>query len=180
MPPKLNPLDDQPYNNHHSQTYIAATAKSGYRYLVAMETIICVGIFKGVKTRLMGTNYYVKNVPTIAQREEVKKLIDLAEYKEAAEMLNNFAEYIHIGKSSGGWKFIFNLNGRRLYSDTKSLYEWIRDKEITDEYDTVISLSDFIALVDSKKHFKSHRSSQSGSGLFFTDGINEFLDCEFC
>ena len=127
----------------------------------------------------MSTNYYVKNVPTLAQREQVKKLIDLAQYKEAAEMLNDFAEDIHIGKSSGGWRFLFNLNGCRFYSDTKSFYEWIQDKEITDEYEDVISLSDFIALVDSKKNFKSHRSSQQSSGLFFTDGINEFLDCEF-
>ena len=43
---------------------------------------------------------------------------------------------IHIGKDSAGWKFNFNYNGGKFYSNFNELLDWLKDKIIVDEYCT--------------------------------------------
>ena len=77
----------------------------------------------------MGTNVYMRRIPTAAQKEELKGLLK-KQYEEAIESIdrdeglhparedwrladeiekarNRIYEEVHIGKSSYGWRFLF-------------------------------------------------------------------------
>lgn len=111
----------------------------------------------------MGTNYYaVRNHPTVKSP-------------------------IHIGKSSGGWKFLF-ASQRDTWNDPPiewNTYNQVRDwlKKYTvdsteyvilDEYDDVISYDDFIAMVERKQKEDSNEDdfkySRNVDGYRFEDG----------
>lgn len=76
----------------------------------------------------MGTNYYARILPTLEEKENLKKLIDSDDFyaieKEVQRLYGESTEYdkgaeIHLGKRSGGWKFLFNPNYERYYKLTK-------------------------------------------------------------
>ena len=76
----------------------------------------------------MGTNYYARILPTLEEKENLKKLIDSDNFytieKEVQRLYGESTEYdkgaeIHLGKRSGGWKFLFNPNYERYYKLTK-------------------------------------------------------------
>jgi hypothetical protein len=58
---------------------------------------------------------------------------------------------VHLGKSSGGWRFTFNLNGREHYYDVPSMKQWLKGKRIFDEYEEEVSHDDFWNLVEAKQ-----------------------------
>lgn len=111
----------------------------------------------------MGTNYYaVRNRPTVDRP-------------------------IHIGKSSAGWMFDFQTQNDP-YNDPPVVWNtfnqvrlWLRthtgpDKEyvIMDEYDRIISLDDFLDLVESKQkedadNPRNFKHSRNVDGYRFTD-----------
>lgn len=76
----------------------------------------------------MGTNYYARIIPSKERKEHLKQLIDENKFNEIQEEVNlmygsdtqysNGAE-IHLGKRSGGWKFLFNPNFEKYYPLTK-------------------------------------------------------------
>lgn len=91
----------------------------------------------------MGTNYYLaKNKPTCANA-------------------------LHIGKSSGGWRFLFSYHDKydidwKMIGEThlNSFEKWKEYLEksvesgeysIVNEYDEIVSVDDFIKLVQSKQ-----------------------------
>ena len=113
----------------------------------------------------MGTNYYlVKNGPTTR-------------------------EPIHIGKSSIGWRFMFQAQNE-TWNDPPIVwnsYPMVRDtlKELTvdstdyvimDEYDEIVSYDDFIGLVD-RKQAEDNKDNFAYSRN--VDGYR-FTDEEFC
>lgn len=77
----------------------------------------------------MGTNFYARIIPSKERKEKLKKLIDENYFddiqSEVADMYGSSDEWdenhgeIHLGKRSGGWKFLFNPNYERYYSLTK-------------------------------------------------------------
>lgn len=76
----------------------------------------------------MGTNYYARILPTLEEKENLKKLIDSDDFyaieKEVQRLYGESTEYdkgaeIHLGKRSSGWKFLFNPNYERYYKLTK-------------------------------------------------------------
>lgn len=76
----------------------------------------------------MGTNYYARILPTLEEKENLKKLIDSDDFctieKEVQRLYGESTEYdkgaeVHLGKRSGGWKFLFNPNYERYYKLTK-------------------------------------------------------------
>lgn len=80
----------------------------------------------------MGTNYYVKlNVCPTCKREE----------KE-----------IHLGKCSGGWKFLFARNDE-YYKDVPSLKKWLKDKQIWNEYGDTVTNDLFWQMVKEQQKF---------------------------
>ena len=106
----------------------------------------------------MGTNYYLC---PIIKEEELKKLFNsLKECKTLYELKNSIHEItdykkdrIHIGKSSYGWQFLFNLN-IESYVPTISrnnIDKWLATGIIFDEYDNKVDRKDFWKIVDSKK-----------------------------
>lgn len=89
----------------------------------------------------MGTNYYaVRNRPTTQ-------------------------EPIHIGKSSWGWKFLFQAHNETwedppvVWNTYEQVYEWLfkytvesDEFVIIDEYDQIVSFADFIKMVKDKQN----------------------------
>ena len=76
----------------------------------------------------MGTNYYARIIPSKERKEHLKKLIDENKFdeiqKEVNQMYSSTTDYndgaeIHLGKRSGGWKFLFNPNFEKYYPLTK-------------------------------------------------------------
>lgn len=76
----------------------------------------------------MGTNYYARILPTLEEKENLKKLIDSDDFyaieKEVQRLYGESTEYdkgaeVHLGKRSCGWKFLFNPNYERYYKLTK-------------------------------------------------------------
>ena len=74
----------------------------------------------------MGTNYYARIIPTKERKEKLKELIDSDDFRAIKEEIENlYGNYtdressyedpnvrgiIHLGKRSGGWKFLWNPN----------------------------------------------------------------------
>lgn len=59
---------------------------------------------------------------------------------------------IIIGHSSYGWKFSFEQNKEFNLNSHKEWVEFLKDKQISDEYERHHALSDFLAMVDSKQN----------------------------
>ena len=117
------------------------------------------------KGKPMGTNYYaVRNRPTTE-------------------------EPIHIGKSSIGWKFNFQVQNEKwnkppvIWNTYDQVYEWLHKYTvksdlyvIIDEYDEIISFDDFVALVEKKQ------SENNPDDFTYAKNVNgyRFSDGEFC
>ena len=114
----------------------------------------------------MGTNYYaVRTKPTTARP-------------------------IHIGKSSMGWLFLFEVQNQTwadppvIWNTYEQVKNWLHkytvehtDYVIIDEYDEVISYDDFIDLVETKqkdefclRNVDNFHYAQNVNGYRFTEG----------
>ena len=102
----------------------------------------------------MGTNFYaIKQLPN-SIKGKICELIETARYDEAKKLFDDNYEKIHIGKSSFGWKFIFDYNHFKYYDlNRKSINDFLcrNDVKLYDEYGEQVSIDDFWRLVDSKK-----------------------------
>ena len=96
----------------------------------------------------MGTNYYaIKKMSD----EDAEKAYKAIEDRDIDALKAVIPLYIHLGKSSIGWQFVFNHNGRKHYSLTReSINDFLKDCKISTEYGEEVSLEDFWKLVDSK------------------------------
>lgn len=91
----------------------------------------------------MGTNYYIKKYMTPEQKKEVIDAINNDQYDEARDIMNEVKD-IHIGKRSGGWKFLWDANEFKYFEPTKeSLIEWLKSGQIIDEYDQEFTFDEF-------------------------------------
>ena len=66
---------------------------------------------------------------------------------------------LHLGKSSGGWKFALQANDFKYYKNWEEMKSWLEAKcdtrgRIYDEYNEEIKLKDFIDLVEKKQKIK--------------------------
>lgn len=99
----------------------------------------------------MGTNFYARIIPTKEKKEKLKKLIDEDVFEAITstvqEMYGPFHTYndnvipsgeIHLGKRSGGWKFLWNPNVyviRNGHSEKEEVepghtkYHWIEEPD---------------------------------------------------
>ena len=53
---------------------------------------------------------------------------------------------VHLGKRSGGWKFLWNFNDKKYYHDKKSLIEFIMPGRVVDEYGEELESGEFIKM----------------------------------
>ena len=101
----------------------------------------------------MGTNYYIK--------------------ENFCKSCGRF-ESIHLGKSSAGWRFCFNLNGKKYYKNVKEMKVWLKGKTIENEYNEEISQKDFWDMVNIKQKISTKDEIHT-----FNISSYRFLDCEF-
>ena len=104
---------------------------------------------------MMGTNYYaIKKVSKDKKTQMIHYIVNDM-YDEFDELYNNEVKRIHIGKSSCGWKFLFNYNNFKYYEPTRdSINNFLsnEDIKIVDEYGRDITLDKFWEMVDLKKN----------------------------
>jgi len=113
----------------------------------------------------MGTNYYAIKKADDETKAKIKLAIDRDDYITARDSI---PELIHIGKSSGGWNFLFNnQNWRYFLGNRKSLNEFLSDCKIYDEYEHELSINEFWVMVDRKSSYK-----QEIEYGFIVDGLN--------
>jgi hypothetical protein len=67
---------------------------------------------------------------------------------DTISLWNEFLEgtNIHLGKRSGGWKFLWNWNNGKYYKTKEELFEFIRDGRVVDEYGQQIDVEEFITM----------------------------------
>jgi len=116
----------------------------------------------------MGTNFY--RVPTEAEMLERKKRLEerISKLEMSATLVANgfrvvetngnpwenidpWHEFekeacIHLGKRSGGWKFLWNFNDNRFYTNKEELLDYIRNGRVVDEYGTEQNVEEFIEM----------------------------------
>ncbi len=106
----------------------------------------------------MGTNYYI--------------------HPNTCEKCGRSDDAIHLGKSSFGWSFGIQANGFTEYKNWEQMKEWLKGKQIKDEYGEDVSLDDFIKLVESKKDIEDPETDWGSSAPVTIDGY-KFFDHDF-
>jgi len=114
----------------------------------------------------MGTNYY--RIPTHEEVEKRKALL-IEEIKNLpispSDIERRFSEQlddswesfspwdmfnldmrIHLGKRSSGWRFCWNFNNNKFYSNKEELLAFIRSGRIVDEYGKEEPVEEFIEM----------------------------------
>lgn len=114
----------------------------------------------------MDTNYYARIIPTKERKEKIKQAIDNNDFDKIKEMVNktySSPQYdyqtktfvggeIHLGKRSGGWKFLWNPNWYKLIKGHSEVapnprtYHWVEYRfEVFKYYElTKESIKNFI------------------------------------
>lgn len=93
----------------------------------------------------MGTNYYA--IPTLEDelKERICTYVREEDYEKAVELI---PKKIHIGKQSSGWKFIFNHNHWKFYSNIVDFRNFLKLCRIYNEYGNHISYDHFWKMVE--------------------------------
>jgi hypothetical protein len=112
----------------------------------------------------MGTNYY--RIPTqdemeLKKRKLIKDILKLEmtpieierqfsvekegtwDYETPWDRFNEGIR-IHLGKRSKGWKFLWNFNDNKYYTNKEELLNFIRSGRVVDEYGDEIYVEEFI------------------------------------
>lgn len=114
----------------------------------------------------MGTNYY--SIPKVEDLEEKKKRLieeiqsmdvsnpglcenDFRMYEDGWDMLSPWDRFIgnnsiHLGKRSSGWKFCWNFNDNKYYTNKEELLEFIRSRRVVNEYGEELEPEEFIQM----------------------------------
>jgi hypothetical protein len=116
----------------------------------------------------MGTNYYrIPKAEDLEKKhqklvEEIKSL-DLSpgsvnEYFRTPEedgyswdATNPWDDFvdgtkIHLGKRSGGWRFLWDFNDNQYYKNKEELFDFIRSGRVINEYGEIIDPDEFIQM----------------------------------
>ena len=89
----------------------------------------------------MGTNFYLRKKLSAKEKEIAKQYIEEDNYEE---LKNLIPEDIHIGKRSGGWKFLWDAHFFRYYKPNKqALFDWLKSGQIIDEYGNEFTFKEF-------------------------------------
>lgn len=104
----------------------------------------------------MGTNYYAHIIPTRERRDEIKRLVDENDFDKLKDLVhetygkrdkyNVNGGTVHLGKKSGGWKFLWDTNQFIVDEGEYNIKEkeWIPKKVLHKAYDlTKQSIMDF-------------------------------------
>lgn len=90
----------------------------------------------------MGTNFYLKERIDKQKKDYLKLLIEDEKWEEVKDSL---PKEIHIGKRSGGWKFLWDCHKFNYYEPNKeSLINWLHSGDIYDENGTKFTVNQFL------------------------------------
>lgn len=126
----------------------------------------------------MGTNYYGKKIVTETDKQAIALLVLKGDFNAAIYALQSF-DPIHIGKSSAGWRFLFNTNDWGYYKDWKSFCDWLDTVEITSEYGDTKTKDELIALIKEKELSATQRPSNT-DWYIERGGMQFSKSTEFC
>jgi len=160
----------------------------------------------------MGTNFY--SIPKVEDLENKRqKLIeeiqsmdisnaglcedDFRIHEDGWDRLSPWDEFvngnsIHLGKRSGGWKFCWNFNDNKYYSNKEELLEFIRSRRVVNEYGEELQPDEFIemaldwgkddGMVADEEYMKKHHSWMSNPSDYVDreiDGLRVSSSTEF-
>lgn len=126
----------------------------------------------------MGTNYYGRRIPTIVDKSAIVYLVLKGDFNAAIYALKS-SDPIHIGKSSAGWRFLFNTNDWDYYKDWQTFCDWLDTVEITSEYGDTKTKDEFIALIKEKELSATQRPTNT-DWYIEKDGMQFSKSTEFC
>jgi len=135
----------------------------------------------------MGTNYY--RIPSQEEMEDRKELLikhvsnlDLSissisrsfrtprkmdTWDEGVNVWERFTDdmQVHLGKRSGGWKFLWNFHKNGYYTNKEELFQFIRSGRVINEYSEEIPVEEFIQMAlewgqpdgyDTQSYYEQH------------------------
>ena len=92
----------------------------------------------------MGTNYYLRPKVSSESKARIKELIDNDKFEDVKDILDKECATIHIGKQSGGWKFLWDVHYFNYFEPSKeAIIEWLKTGIIFDEYGKKFTLEEF-------------------------------------
>jgi hypothetical protein len=98
----------------------------------------------------MGTNYY--RIPSVEEMKKRKQELIATIEKENNFIIQSIWDIftedsnIHLGKRSSGWKFLWNFNDKKFYSNKEELLNFIRTGRVVDEYGNEMDVEEFITM----------------------------------
>jgi hypothetical protein len=116
----------------------------------------------------MGTNYY--RIPSVEEMEDRKEILikhvsglDLSissisrsfrtprkmdTWDEGVNVWERFTDdiQVHLGKRSGGWKFLWNFHKNKYYTNKEELFQFIRSGRVINEYGEEQPVEEFIQM----------------------------------
>lgn len=127
----------------------------------------------------MGKNYYGKQIPTTEQLNSIAQQVLQGELGVVKTMLESFEE-VHLGKSSAGWRFLFNGNSQE-WKTIQEYKDWTAQYQIYDEYGVSYSHEAFWKMVESKQiETLATTKSQNPSWYIIIDGYEFSTSTSFC
>ena len=117
----------------------------------------------------MGTNYYriPKSKEMLERHQKLHIRISNLDWFDVSQLTNKFRTIenpndewsplnawdefiqdikIHLGKRSSGWKFCWNFNENKYYSNKKELLKFIREGRVINEYGELQDTEEFIEM----------------------------------
>lgn len=156
----------------------------------------------------MGTNYYLKRIPTKEEIEKTKRLLDEGRIESLSsrfgwdpekdcavqDMIDRMTESIHIGRFADGWRFTFRAHDHLHERSYAAIFDFIELSlgtgrwKLIDEYDGELTLNEFKGKVEkSKEGLTFETDPNNASYLRYikkTDSISEdgswWSDSNFC
>jgi hypothetical protein len=93
---------------------------------------------------------------------------------------------IHLGKRSGGWKFLWNFHNNKYYSNKEELLTFIRSGRVVDEYGDLQDTEEFIEMamtwgqpnghVYNKTYVELQRMAGHGHASFDSGSYDSIVD----
>jgi hypothetical protein len=114
----------------------------------------------------MGCNYYL-----LPDTKGIRRVLKELKNGQLGKYIYLSLRY-HVGKSSIGWRFIFDHNDWKDYNNIFELKEFMAHHVLIDEYLQEHNPTEFWGFVESKQHLKQHRHAIKKDGYDFDTGFS--------
>lgn len=126
----------------------------------------------------MGKNFYGKQIPTAEHLNKIAQQVLQGELGVVKTMLKSFEE-VHIGKSSVGWRFLFDGNNQE-WKTIQQYKDWIANYEIYDEYGNKYTQEEFWKMVEEKQSEVAASKKSNPNWYIVVDGYEFSTSTNFC